>query len=95
MSEEEKQEALLIYREILRQAKPQLDTSSLQASYDDLMSKISTDSTRGHMLPIATQILDVITTWREKLSRIERSLEHIERTPAAELSHDSIRAASN
>ena len=46
------------------------------------------------MLPMAFQVLDVITTWNEKLSRIERAIAYIEQTQAADLNYESIGEAS-
>lgn len=86
MTEEAKRQCLLVVKEILRQARPQLDTSGWQQVYDSQMQTINnTPLLREDLLPLAIEILDVISSYRERLEGFESIVRYVEDTPAEDL----------
>lgn len=95
MTEEAKQTVLLLFRDILRHGEPEAEMRHFETIYATLLHSLShqiASDLRTHLLLIATQIKAAIQETRAKYQRTQRIIAHIEQTPAAELSHESILA---
>lgn len=93
MTEEQKQHYLVVAKEILRQAEPQLDNTEWQSLVGRMMGDIEKETygpLKVQLMQVPLQLMDIINSNNDRLDAYRKAVEYVDSTRADDLEFEMI-----